>query len=415
MIEQIKSLASSKFVTKVGYLGASSFVSQIINLFVLIIMARFFTQNDIGMYSVFLAYASIFTTITILSYQYSLPNLNDQKARDLTYGIFIIIVCTSSIISVGSLIVDYKYALELFVIMVASSIILLTDMLNIRDQRIIFLAFKKIISASLHIALLLVVVITEFNREISTLIWTIVLSNLLVAILYSFSSLRRYLFPLPKLTDIYAVLIKEKNNPIYLAPSNLMGILSYNLPVILIEKFFGASMAAQYSIVLKFCVAPVSLIGDSIANIYHSSVGKSVREQESQAYESYLKIKKYMFILSVLVMIGIIFIFPIIIRFILGPEWEYSARFAQILAPMYAIMLYITPTSMLFFVFNEQKFLLLIQGVYVLIALISFGLASVYSNIWLGVILFSVLSFVRYIFITIKINSISNKLRVSNA
>jgi len=271
----------------------------------------------------------------------------------------------------------------------------IAEMLNTRDERMIPIGLSRL-AIVFSSSLVLAAMWASGDRAIARFIWAQVAMQLLIAGAYFLQAGWRYLRPWPTQADLVASLRSHRKFPLLVMPSDFVNAAAYNVPVILIERYFGAALAAQYAIVLKFCDAPLSLLGNSIGRVYHGELAGAVRAHEPGTYARFKRFRRAQAFASLAVGLSICAFFPPLITLLLGPNWEVGASFARWLAPAFALAMLATPLSMVFFVFERQGFLLGVQLAYLAISLGSFGLAIACHDLWIGIVAFSSLSALRY-------------------
>ncbi len=388
----------------------ATMLGQVFGVVAVIILARTFPQAEIGVYYVMNSYLGIVSNFALLSYQYALPSADDVETRVLVCGM----CCIACIVTISTAIVfyllNYTYFLPLSIMVFVSGICQLSAMINLRDKTFKAYYAGTAVPAILNLAIVLILwILKRFTAE--DLIWGSTILSLLWGFCYFFISCRKYSLPIQPLRGICITLKKHYRSPLLIMPSDILNRMAYNVPTILINQYFGSSWAAQYGIVLKFCDTPVNLIGNTIGQAYLSDLGASVREKDKNAFSKLVKLAKFHGVISILTGLAFFLIAPHLVTIILGPQWQEAGIFIQILAPMYTIMLYNTPLSMLLYVLNKQSYLLLIQLCYLIIALVSFGFGIFTGSIWSAIIMFSALSVIRYLFFLRKIRQVAFELK----
>lgn len=399
----------SRFAFRAGSLALASLIAQALSALNLIIMARIFAQADIGIYTVFISYSSIIVTFNLLSYEFAIPNLSQKETTAVIYGLLLLLLLIFVCVFLGFKLAGYGYPSALAIHTTSMGLIRLSEMLNIRDSRFRPISIARIAPHSFFLLVLIMFWLTGYYR-FDMVLWGYVTAFSAVALGYFSISGFRYMKNSWSMAGITDVLKENKRNPLLVMPSVLFNNAAFNLPVILIERFFSAALAAQYGIVLRFCFAPVTMFGTTVGNVYHSELAHAARNQDKTLVFRFAKVKKYLFSVGVVIGLVIFLLFPPLIHFLLGPGWQDAGRFARILAPLFSIMVLVGPLSVSFFVFEKQAYLFVNQLSYFLITLVSFGAAILMAKIYLGIILFSCLSFVRYFFVFLQVNKLSREI-----
>ncbi|QBZ83716.1 O-antigen translocase [Hydrogenovibrio crunogenus] len=150
------------------------------------------------------------------------------------------------------------------------------------------------------------------------------------------------------------------NFPKFLLVAHTMNATSHQLPSILFNILFSATVAGFYLLVQRVIGAPMTIIGGAIGDVF--------RQQASQAYAArgecvteYKSTLKKLFIISVVPFVIFIFIAPELFAIIFGVEWRVAGEYAQILAPMFFIQFISRPLSVMFLIAEQQSKYLIIQ------------------------------------------------------
>jgi hypothetical protein len=99
-------------------------------------------------------------------------------------------------------------------------------------------------------------------------------------------------------------------------------------------------------------------------------------------------------------------LYPMGFKYILGDDWLDAGWMAVIYSPFFAVMLYLTPLTVVLNVFSRQKIELKSQAHYFLLSVFSFSLAILLDSLWIGIVLFSLLGSLRYMLLLKDINGI---------
>ena len=187
----------------------------------------------------------------------------------------------------------------------------------------------------------------------------------------------------------------------------MMNSVAYNLPTILIEKFMGGALAAQYGIVLRFCCAPLNLLGGSISTVFHGKIAKARRAKvRGSMLEEIRRLRIMLVVFGLVACVGIAIGFPIFSNYILKGDWSDARQFTYLLLPLFFVMVAVAPLTSAFIVFDEKKYLFLNQLSYLIISLASFGLGLAINNLLVGIGVFSALSIIRYLFINVRLGQV---------
>lgn len=408
--KKIWSFRKIEFIENVSKVAFGNLIGQVLSLISITLLTRIFDKAEIGTYYVFLSYVAIIGIVSLFSYHVLLPGADDRTTKILTNGMLIILIFVAILSSLFFKAAGYTYYIYIGFMITAGALNQLSTMLNLRNQKFKIMVFERIISPTVNITLFLY--LWQVNvKTASSIIWGTSIFAFVISIIYFLISGFEYLRPLCKFKDIKEVLLKNFKNPLLLTPGDLLNTFSYNLPTLIIEKYFGIEWVAQYNIVLKFCNAPMTLICDVISKVYLSNLGNSLRVPSISMYDNYLKLYKYLSVMGVAFALGIATAYPLLFDILLGDGWDIAGKIVIIFAPMYGLMFIQNPLSMTYYIFNQQKYILKMQLLYFFISVISFSSGIYFNNIWLAFIMFSSLSCLRYMMMLYKVKELSFRIK----
>lgn len=169
--------------------------------------------------------------------------------------------------------------------------------------------------------------------------------------------------------------------------SSLLNSLSSNLPTLILSAFFNSAVIGYYALGYGVLALPMALIGSSVGQVFFQRAARA-------KYEGNLGIlvEKMTFLLT------IISIYPILLLFLFGKElfgiifgiqWGEAGLYAEILAPWIFIVFITSPISTLFSILEKQSNSLLINIILVISRAGSLILGGILGNVFVGLILFS--------------------------
>lgn len=124
----------------------------------------------------------------------------------------------------------------------------------------------------------------------------------------------------------------------------LCNVTSLQFPTLFIASIFGVSGAGVYLLTNRLVALPVSLLGQSMAQVYSSEF--AARRKESQYLLALFKkmvVKSFIFSSLLFMTGGVIAEWGVV--FLLGPQWGQVADFIVILIPMLILQFTVTPIS----------------------------------------------------------------------
>ncbi|MFA5646986.1 MAG: oligosaccharide flippase family protein [Bacteroidales bacterium] len=226
------------------------------------------------------------------------------------------------------------------------------------------------------------------------------------AALYQLKSVRHYFYSAFRsfsVKNIKTLAIKYYRFPAFLMPAQLVNELSVQAPVFLLKSFFSTAAVGLYALPQKFLNLPVALIGNSIGQVFFQKAVEQKNQPESLAATT-LSLFRFLFRIGVIPFSVMLVFGDTIFAWLFGVQWLQSGLFAQMLSPWLLFVLAGSPISKLFTVLDRQN-----QSLWfnlVLLALRVAGLvagALFFSSQVAAVFLFSLLSFLYWVFLTFYI------------
>ncbi len=403
-----KKFLKDNFFQNLTMTFSASFAARIFTAFNFIILARIYDQNVIGDYSIFIAYISIIVAFALGSYELILPNLKEiEDISVLTILLFTYSSMVGFLVSIVSFIFGYNTWLFLGLACFANLIIIISDKIMIRFQKFTILSIMNFAIPVLFCIIFLIV--SRFSGSIMGLAGGQAIAFILIAGVYVYKSYKLISTDFKmrfRWKNIKFFLITYRDFPLFVAPSQLFNALSLQLPVILIGHFINVTSAAQYSLALRFCIAPVNILSKAIYQVYYGKITSGIRTGLRDYYSFFKLLSCLLFISGISLGLTIYYIYPMIIDLLFGEEWFFSSLIAKSLAPLCAATVCVLPLTAAFLAFNDQKFLLKNQTWNLLITVFSFAYGILVHNLIFGIIVFSILTIVRNLFVWLRLKKL---------
>lgn len=169
---------------------------------------------------------------------------------------------------------------------------------------------------------------------------------------------------------IIALAKKYLNFPKYMIPGQLFNAASGHAPLFILGIFFGPVIVGFYSLSQRVLVAPMSLVGGAIGDVYRGEAAKYYRENGNclSVYKS--AITKLLFV-SLLVALPVLFFGPDLYSLVFGENWRKAGEIGSLLAIMIFFQGISSPTSQTILLANLQKIDLIWQGLRLLLSIAS--------------------------------------------
>jgi O-antigen/teichoic acid export membrane protein len=376
-----KSLSKSILV-----LASGSLIAQLITVITAPFLTRLFTAEDIGVYSYVLSIATIFMSVINGRYDMSIVTEKEEKrVYPLIKLSLLICFFASLIITVGYIIyinffskeyIDYLYtAAYMFVLLLTYGILnVLTSYNNRKKEYKIMTSVYVIRTSCQNIGAIFMGLL---NMGISGLLFPYALGQLM-GINKQAKSLKPHIIDIKnvKTSEMVEVLKLHYKQPMFSAPALLANSFSYSSITLFIGALFGMSIVGYYSISVRLLGLPLSIISGNVSKVFFESASREYNET-SQFYESFKKTVLFQVILAIPMVIGMMAFAPKVFSLVFGEEWEIAGKYVVILAPMFGLRFIVSSISPGMIIANKQNSELILQIVFLVASIISFGIAKI--------------------------------------
>nr|WP_293303673.1 oligosaccharide flippase family protein [Allomuricauda sp.] len=180
---------------------------------------------------------------------------------------------------------------------------------------------------------------------------------------------------------------RYKRFPYYTLPAEFTNVISNQLPVFLIGKYFGGVVLGNYSLMERVLSAPITLLGRSILDVF--------KQRASEDYihfgncrEIYVKTFRTLVLLSIGPTVLLFTLSPFIFETIFGPEWTQAGDYARIFSILFFFKFTASPLSYMFHIAEKQHFDMFWQIGLLIFAIISFVVGIANNSIMVALICF---------------------------
>ena len=374
---------------------------QIISLLFFAIIARAYEPEILGEYIIYLSYVSIVVIMCTGFYEQAL--FIDKKERRQSYIIAATIV-VAIILSLLSLIPLYfiapEYAIFLCFAVFGGALRVLSRSYAIVNGKLKNIAIFDLITSPI-MPLLLVLGAKYFAQSTSTFLISVnaIMTLLIGATLYVYVIYLnniRFIYSLKKGIFLSFLILKRYSNlPKYKMTSELVAVFSLRLPVLVMDKFFTANMAAFYGVAFRIAITPVTVITSTVAQMFLHKIRNNRINNES-SFNVFIRYSLGLLVLALICVMTIFTISEWVIVQLFTDKYRFVAYILKLMSPYIAVLIAIIPLTSTFIVYEKQKYLLLIQLALLILTSVGYFFAVQFDNIDLGIIFSSISSFVVY-------------------
>ncbi len=215
-------------------------------------------------------------------------------------------------------------------------------------------------------------------------------SGRLVAVLYllgKFNQNRDLAFSKVNKERILALSKRYKRFPYFTLPAEFTNVISNQLPIFLIGKYFGGVLLGNYSLMERVLSAPISLLGRSVLDVFKQRASEDFIKY-GNCKSIFIKTFRTLMVLSIIPTLLLFTLSPLIFGVIFGKEWEIAGQFAQIFSVLFFFKFTASPLSYMFHIAEKQHYDMFWQIGLLIFAVISFVIGIAYDNINIALICF---------------------------
>lgn len=135
--------------------------------------------------------------------------------------------------------------------------------------------------------------------------------------------------------------------PTFSLPAGFINELSLQAPTLLLSIIFGYQIVGLFSLSYSMLVLPISLISNSMAQVYFGEISELFRNKSDKILTLYLETTRKLFMFGApLILIGA-FISPILFPLIFGSDWKDAGMFSLPLSMMVIAQFVVSSTDRL--------------------------------------------------------------------
>jgi lipopolysaccharide exporter len=157
-------------------------------------------------------------------------------------------------------------------------------------------------------------------------------------------ALRGHPFARVTRASLVAVAARYRRFPLLTTWSGLLNVGSLQLPSILFSAGFGAAAAGLYALSFKMLVLPTMLVGQAVGQVFLSRAATLAREPE-RLRQLTERTALALFAGGLPVFCAVALAGPQLFGSVMGSRWEQAGRYAQVMAPWFAVWLVSSPLS----------------------------------------------------------------------
>lgn len=393
-------------IKSISSIASSSVLSQVIGAFSVWLISHRYGMAEVGHYALIYSTVLIGAQVCTFASQLLIPR---QEEHELGQNVVFCLLQSLLIAlpwSVAAGLIFHLNILFLYLLTFAYALVLIAENLSLREGNYQFLTFQRI-AVSLVVAIALLVMPSPTLFYVA---WTGGILLLLIGCLlrlFSFRMLKAHQFS-PAANGKF--MREHWQHLSRVGSAEVLAMASNNLPTMLINVLFSPLVAGYFSVVSRFCLSPVMIIGNAVRNSIFAKWSMDFRNNTFNHAE-YKKIRLLLAGSALVCILGIWIFYPLVMRLGFSREWLNSIPTSRYMLPYLFAALAVSPLTVIELIFGSRRYFLRIQIEQLLIIAIAFVvLPKLGQSYEISVLTFSLLTSLRYLFILLFMNKRARRL-----
>lgn len=347
-------------------MASGATVAQIIPLALTPVITRLYSAEEMGIFALYTSFVVVFLGALSMGFGYALVSAPDEDVVGLTT---LTIRCIATLTVPVSLLAFLMIKLDLLGFGNLSPWAVISIMLSLVVTEL-FMVFRYVVLRHGNYGTLTTATVHQSIARIVGQIllglmgggwWGLTLGDSLGRVSGISRLWRSVEFQLRDLGNCWnwnvlrPVVSKYRDFAKYSAPGAIIDSLSSQIVAPLLAAQYGIAVAGQYGIISRLVILPVTLIGSSVADVFHQRLSESTRSNPQSVMKLFLAVASILFVLGVCIAATILWLSHDVWTIVLGDQWVDAGLYAEAIAPRAAVLMIVSPLSRLVLVFGGQK------------------------------------------------------------
>lgn len=350
MLERIR---QNKFLKSISILVTGSLLAQLVTILTAPIMTRLFSAESIGIYTYITTIA--FLLLPVINGRYELAIVT-EKDKEKVFALvkLCMYICLTFVVIFTVGLAGYTFIFDKFggyreyfvfvpFLLLISGYISIVTSYNNRFAKYKLMSRVAIVRAVVMFLLIVLFGVLEF--DVFGLLFAALFSNL-ASLKKQSEDLIQDINDVIKVNfeKIKYVAFEYKSFLLFSVPAAFMNSLTYNATNLCIESLYGMEILGYYSLAYRILLVPLSLISTNVSKVFFAQASKEFNETKC-FNNSFIKCVKYLFYMSIPVMLAIYYFSPMVCSLFLGERWIVSGEYIRLLTLMFGVRFIVSPLS----------------------------------------------------------------------
>ncbi|TYO83370.1 lipopolysaccharide biosynthesis protein [Pseudomonas sp. CK-NBRI-02] len=395
------------FINRVVRVLAGTLGAQLITIGVTLLLVRLYSPAEMGAFSVWLSFATIFAVVVTGRYELAIfSTRGNDEFHAVVKLVLQLILVVSVVVAVGVVLAEqfvssmpgvvgeFWLALALVSLGLGANKLVLS-LLTFQQ------AFNRLGGARVSLAACIAIgqvsaayLVGGVSGLIYGQLWGVLVATVLAAFWVG-----KPLFVACAATPSRAVrqvAVQFMNFPKFSLPADLINTVASQIPVVLLATKFGGESAGWFALTLKIMGAPISLLAASVLDVFKEQAARDFRDTGS-CRSVFLKTFKLLALLALPPFIAFWFVGEWAFGFIFGEAWAESGRYAVLMIPLFYMRFIVSPLSYTIYIAQRQNLDLFWQLALLVLTVACFTLpVTVDAVLWLYSVGYAAMYFIYF-------------------
>jgi len=188
--------------------------------------------------------------------------------------------------------------------------------------------------------------------------------------------------------NIVKQLYRYKKFPLYSIPADFINVMSNQLPIYILNLYFGGVIVGFYALTQRVLAAPISLISASVLDVFRQRASSDYAIH-GNCRSIFLKTLAGLTAISVLPFGAFFFTAPTLFSWIFGENWLVAGEYARIMSVMFFFRFISSPLSFVIYIAEKQQYDLIWQFTLLVSTAASMYAGVYYNDVKVSLICFS--------------------------
>jgi O-antigen/teichoic acid export membrane protein len=171
-------------------------------------------------------------------------------------------------------------------------------------------------------------------------------------------------------------LVRFKQFPLLTLPAQLLSAGGQRLPIFIITVFYGLDIVGQFGLCEMIISLPVVLIGTAVGDVFYAEVAEKGKREPQKILHLSDQLVKKLSLIGLAPMVILLLFGPYLFAFVFGEDWRTAGEIAQVLGILAFFRLVFTPLSRVYILYEKHLALLIFNALRIAIILLCFGVAN---------------------------------------